>query len=221
MSQALEHEFPAAPHFEAEITTNNLKKVYEQVRAATRTEDGRVAIDKPLRPLLRHIANPLRLGEMGHDATHFVLGQHWKTHFIKKAAETGSAITVSQLRQWIDEPKPMGLPREAENLVILLFAEQTNRTFFLHGAPFDATLTNLQDQLELREQKLPDPTHWDVAIQYAGNIFGVASSPLLNASNVTSLADRRATKSGGLAFRLSGILPKVERSARKAGNRCG
>ena len=143
LSQALEHEFPAAPHFEAEIKTSTLQKVYEQVRAATQTEDGRVAIDKPLRPLLRHIANPLQLGEMGYDATHFVLGQHWKNHFTRKAAETGGTIDVSQLRTWMDEPKPMGLPREAENMVILLFAEQTNRSFFLHGAPFDATLTNL------------------------------------------------------------------------------
>src|SRR5256712_2632778 len=115
VSQALEHEFPAAPPFEAEIKTSNLQKVYEQVRAATQTEDGRVAIDKPLRPLLRHIANPLRLGEMGYDATHFVLGQHWKNHFTKKAAETGRTIDVSELRTWIDEPKPMGLPSDAEN----------------------------------------------------------------------------------------------------------
>jgi hypothetical protein len=165
-----------------------LQKVYEQVRAATQVEDGRVAIDKPLRPLLRHIANPLRLGEMGYDATHFVLGQHWKTHFTRKAAETGSPITVSQLRTWIDEPKPMGLPREAENMVILLFAEQTNRSFFLHGAPCDATLTNLPDRLELREQKLPHPAQWDVAVRRAGSIFGVAASPLLKASNVTALA---------------------------------
>ena len=64
LNQALTHEFPAAPDFEAEIKTSNLQKVYEQVRAATQAEDGRVAIDKPLRPLLRHIANPLRLGEM-------------------------------------------------------------------------------------------------------------------------------------------------------------
>jgi hypothetical protein len=94
LGQALAHEFPAAPEFEAEVKTNNVKKVYELISAATRTEDGRIAIDKPSRPLLRHIANPLQLGEMGHDATHFVLGQHWKTHFTKKAAETGSIITV-------------------------------------------------------------------------------------------------------------------------------
>jgi hypothetical protein len=188
LSQALEHEFPAAPHFEAEVKTSNLRKVYEQASAATQTADGRVAIDKPLRPLLRHIANPLQLGEMGHDATHFVLGQHWKNHFSKKAAETGGAITVSQLRKWLDEPKPMGLPREAENLVILLFAAQTNRSFFLHGAPFDATLTNLPDPLELREQKLPDRAYWDVAVGRAGSIFGVAASPLLKASNMINLA---------------------------------
>jgi hypothetical protein len=82
----------------------------------------------------------------------------------------------------------MGLPREAENLVILTFAEQTNRSFFLHGAPFEATLTNLPDPLELREQKLPGQVHWDVAAQRAGSIFGVAVSPLLKASNVTQLA---------------------------------
>lgn len=188
LSQALAHQFSAAPRFEEDVTPNTLKKVYEQVRAATRTEDGRIAIDKPSRPLLRHLANPLLLGEMGHDATHFVLGQHWKMHFTRKAAETGNVIAVSQLREWINEPKPMGLPREAENVVILLFAEQTNRTFFFHGAPFEATLTNLSDQLELREQKLPDPAHWEVAIRHAGAIFGIAASPLLKASNVAELA---------------------------------
>jgi hypothetical protein len=147
-----------------------------------------VAIDKPLRPLLRHIANPLRLGEMGYDATHFVLGQHWKNHFTKKAAETGRTIDVSQLRTWMDEPKPMGLPRDAENVVILLFAEQTNRSFFLHSAPCDATLTNLPDRLELREQQLPHPAQWDIAVGRAGSLFGVAVSPLLKVSNGIALA---------------------------------
>ena len=134
------------------------------VSAATQTEDGRLPVDKQFRPLLRHIANPLLLGEMGQDATHFVLGQHWKNHFGRKAAEIGGTITVGQLRRWLDDPKPMGLPKEVQNLVILTFAQQTSRAFFLHGAPFpEPTLTNLPDACELREQKLPDEAQWKIA----------------------------------------------------------
>jgi hypothetical protein len=188
LDQALADDYPAHPKFEAEAKTSNLRKVYDVASQAARKEDGRVEVDRPLRPLVRHIANPLLLGEMGPDATHFVLGQHWKTHFTRKAAQTGSALTVAQLRQWLDDPRPMGLPKEAANLVILVFAEQTNRTFFLHGGPAEATLTNLPDALELREQKLPDEAAWAQAVQRAASILGVAVSPLRKAGNVSALA---------------------------------
>lgn len=39
----------------------------------------------------------------------------------------------------------------------------------------------------LREQKLPAQGHWTTALERAGSILGVAVSPLLNASNVSSL----------------------------------
>ena len=100
LSQALEHEFPAAPHFETEVKSGVLKKVYELVLPATETPDGRVLIEK-------HAAaaccgrSPTRccLGDMGIDATYFVLGQHWKTHFARKAAETGSPMDVKHLQE--------------------------------------------------------------------------------------------------------------------------
>jgi hypothetical protein len=196
LSQALEHEFPAAPHFEAEIKQSHLKKVCEQVLAAAQTADGRLPVDKPLRPLLRQIAGPLLLGEMGIDATHFLLGQHWRTHFTRKAAEAGGAMTVSQLRCWMDEPKPMGLPKEAQNLVLLTFAAQTNRTFCLHGTPYDVTLSNIPDNCELRQQKLPDEGAWEPAVQRAGSIFGVAVSRLLTAANVSTLTAGVQQKAG-------------------------
>ena len=189
LDQALAHEFPAAPHFEAETKRNNLNKVNDLVSAATLTADGRLPVEKQLRALLRHIANPLLLGEMGLDATHFVLGQHWKNHFGRKAAEAGATITVGQLRRWIDDPKRMGLPKEVQNLVILTFAQQTGHAFYLHGAPFrDPGLANLPDACELREQKLPDEGQWKIAIQRAGSIFGYSGSPLRNAANVNQLA---------------------------------
>lgn len=177
LSQALAHEFPAAPDFDAEIKSSTVKKVYDLVSEATRTPYGRLFVERSFRSLLRVVANPLLLGEMGHDATHFVLGHHWRHHFTRKAAETGGAMSVRQLRQWIDDPKPMGLPKDAQNLILLLFAEQTNRTFYRHGARWEGTLTTLPDDCELREQKLPEQRQWEAAVQRAGSIFGLAISP--------------------------------------------
>ncbi|HEX7446336.1 MAG TPA: hypothetical protein VF306_02260, partial [Pirellulales bacterium] len=198
LSQGLAHEFPAAPNFETEITASKLKKVYEQVLEATQSQDGRAPVEKTLRPLLRQIANPLLLGEMGPDATHFVIGQHWRTHFLRKASQTGAAMTVDQLRKWIDEPRAMGLSKEAANLVILVFAAQTNRGFYLHGSPYEASLNNLPDKGELREQKLPAAEHWEKAVQRAGGILGIAASRLLNAANfgqLTAAVKKKATDS--------------------------
>jgi hypothetical protein len=112
------------------------------------------------------------LGEMGHDATHFVIGHHWRSHFSKKAAETETTISVGQLRKWIDQPRPMGLSKEAQNLVILAFAEQTNRTFLRHNVPVEGSLASLTDDLVLQEQKLPGQSEWETAVALAGHIFG-------------------------------------------------
>ena len=186
LEQALELEFPAAPLFEAEITTANLEKVRRVVSEAAQTQDGRVYVeDRKLRLLLRQIGNPLQLGEMGQDATHFVLGQHWKNHFNRKAS--GNTITVSQLREWLDEPKPMGLPKEAQNLALLTFAEQTNRTFYRHNVPIEPTLKEVPNDCELREQKLPDESQWELTVQRADSIFQVEISPLRKVSNVAAL----------------------------------
>jgi hypothetical protein len=66
----------------------------------------------------------------------------------------------------------------------------------MHGGPFEATLTNLPDQLELREQKLPDEAAWNLAVRRAGSILGVAVSPLRKAGNVSALAGQARGKAG-------------------------
>ena len=188
LDQALSHEFPGAPSFEADVNRiNNLEKVYQVVGEAARAPDGRALIDKMLRSLVRQVANPLMLGEMGQDATHFILGQHWKNHFIRKSAEAGGTVSVKQLRDWIDLPKPMGLPKEVQNLVILTYAEQTSRTFYRQTIPVDVTLKDLPNECELRDQKLPDEIHWQRAVQLTDRIFKLNLSSLLKPSNVTDL----------------------------------
>ncbi len=195
--QALDHEFPAAPFFETAAKPSVLKKVYELVLPATQTPDGRLEIEKSQRSLVRQIANPLLIGEMGVDKTHFLLGSHWKSHFTRKASETGSPMSVTNLNNWIDEPRPMGLPREAQNLLILLFAAQTNRTLYRHNGPYEsAGLQALPEDCELRTVNLPDSTLWETALERTGNVFGLAPSRLLSANNVSTLAARLKEMAG-------------------------
>jgi hypothetical protein len=193
------------------------------VLPATQIPDGRLEIEKSHRQLLRQIADPLQIGEMGLDKTHFLLGGHWKAHFTRKA-ETGTSMSVRQLRRWIDDPKRMGLPKEAQNLVILLFASQTNRSLYLHGGPFDeATIANIPDDCDLRTVDLPDPVIWETAVRRAGSIFGLAPSKLLSAKNVSGVASdvkKRAVESRracqAYAERLKERLANFGRGARVA-----
>jgi hypothetical protein len=187
LSQALSFEFPAHPSFGAEIKSLHLRKVYEEVQKAIAEKGGRLLVEKNARSLLKQIAEPLFLGEQGE--TYFLLHQRWRDHFASKAKEAGATVTVQNLRKWIDEPRSMGLPKECGNLIILAFAAQTNRSFFLHGAPCDVTLSSVPDDAELREQQLPSEGNWSTAVDRAARIFGVPSSPLLNASNLAKLAD--------------------------------
>ncbi|PAY16342.1 phage resistance protein [Rhodopirellula sp. SM50] len=188
LDQALASEYPGAPEFGEEVKATHLRKVQAVVEEAIASPEERALVDKPLRSLVRGLANPLLLGDLGHDKTHFVIGQHWRKHFLQKA-DSGDHIPVSSLRRWINEPRAMGLPKEAENLIILAFAAQTNRTFFRHGGPWDVTLTSIPDDCELREQRLPTESEWETAVTRALEIFHVTSSPLRSASTVVTLAN--------------------------------
>ncbi|MBF0108908.1 MAG: phage resistance protein [Magnetococcales bacterium] len=186
VEQALGHQFPAHPRFEAEIKAANLKRVMEEVIRAIQSSEGRVGVEKPLRSLMKQIATPLLLGEMYE--THFVRDTHWKTHFERKIIDHGSLTTVYHLRQWTDDPKPMGLPTVAQNLLILLFAQQTNRVFMRHGMVIQPNLERIPDDAVLHQQILPEQTAWERAVDRAGSIFGISVSPLCNAANVVNLA---------------------------------
>ena len=190
LDQALAFQFPAAPVFDNDLRIGPalLKRVCEELTAAAQESDGRHHVDRALRREMRQVAVPLKLGEMGE--THFILGQHWRQHFLRKEHEHGGPLTVGRLRGWLDEPAPMGLPVELASLVVTVYATQSNRPFFLHGAAVDATLADLTDDMELRAVALPSSDEWGKARERAGHFFGLTASPLLNATNLSSFATR-------------------------------
>jgi hypothetical protein len=166
--------------------------VLEKCQEAVRSQDGRVFVDdKALRLKLKNICNPLELGQMSE--THFVLDGKWKTHFNKMLTQSGQANPqVGEMRRWTDLPDEKGLPKEIQNLLILVYADQTNRSFrhVHHGGNYTATLDDLPNELELQEQTLPDLKDWNEAVTRVADIFGHAISKLLNASNLATMAEK-------------------------------
>jgi hypothetical protein len=186
LDQALASQFPAHPLFgeETKFGRAALVRVFESFEKATQQPQGRLEIDRDKRKELTLIANPLKIATMYE--THLVVNDDWKDHFLKKEAVATGATTVSKLRGWIDEPAPMGLPKELQNLIILTFATQTSRTFRRYNGPFPtAGIDNLPDELELYEQPLPHKSEWDAATLRLQKLFGEVFSPLVTASNVS------------------------------------
>jgi cell division septum initiation protein DivIVA len=189
LSQALEFQYPGHPQFDENIKLSGavLKKVFGEIEKACNAPDGRVLVEKSLRKDVRLVANPLKIGSM--EETHFILSHSWKDHFLKMQADTNEALTVGLLRQWIDQPKPMGLPKVLENLIIMTFAAQTNRVFFDGDTSIEPNIEDLRKHYELREMDLPSAEDWEKAIERAGYILGITQSELLNASNVAKFSD--------------------------------
>jgi hypothetical protein len=184
LDQIFTYRFPRHPRFETRITAKELRKVWDVASQATRAPQGRVEVEKELRQTVRQIANPLDLGEM-HEAA-FVLNDTWRNHLTRGAAAAGT-VTVGKLRAAFDQPEARGLPRDVQDLLILVFAEQTNRSFFRYNAPQKGDLGQLQDDYELREQKLPSGSVWDAARDLASRIFGFTVPSFLAASTVSAL----------------------------------
>jgi hypothetical protein len=187
LDQLFNHLYPRHPAFETEIKVQTIRRVWEEVAKAVDAPQNRNHVqDSGIRKILRGLVAPLRLGQMGE--THLVVDNHWVTVFNQAhARDGGGPITVAKLRAWIDQPTPMGLPVEVQNLVILTYAALTQRKLVLRGGPVAPDVASLHDELELQEQVLPSATDWQSARQRAADLFGLTIPEMLNAANVGKL----------------------------------
>ncbi|QEG24770.1 DUF6079 family protein [Mariniblastus fucicola] len=189
LDQALCHEFPGAPEFEAPVTSGAANKVFDYVSRACQTKDNRVEVEQRDRPLVRGIVNPLNLGQLGHDRTHLVVGDEWKNHFIKKASADGGELTVEKLKAWIDEPQKKGLPKYLNNLLVIAYALQSDQAFYQHGSVYSEPSLKDLPNCELRPEAKPAADKWLSSRDLASFIFGVTASELNSAANAAKLAE--------------------------------
>lgn len=189
LGQLFAHQYPAHPEFDTEIKASVIRKVWPEVQKAIESPGQRGLVqDTSTRKLVRAVVNPCQLGQMGE--THLLIEPHWQSRFGQShAREGGGPITVAKLRRWIDTPAPMGLPIDLQNLIILAYAASTNRRFTLRGGPVEPAVDSLSDELELKEQALPNAADWQTALQRASSLFGLTLAQTLNAANVGRLVD--------------------------------
>ena len=213
LQQALRAQYPAHPTFDddASLTKRALTRILDVVRSAVQSPDPSVLVDQPLRKSMLRVAVPLKLGEMGE--TRFQLGDHWKMHFTRQQAQSDTPLSVGKLRRWIDLPQPMGLPAQVQDLLVLAYAEQTNRIFRLHGGPALAEIGALKDEMVLEEVSLPGESLWKTAAERAKAIFGIPVSPLLSATNLSTLADQLAEKVAAFGHPASELVARLEQVA--------
>ncbi len=210
-----EHRNPAHPVFDTEVRDAVLRRVLERVQAAAQAPDQRQFIEEPAdRKHLGGIAVPLKLAVMSQ--THLQLTNDWANHFATMHVRFGDGpLTVTKLRGWIDEPKPMGLPTRVQNLVILAFAAQADRAPVRNGAPVTITLDRIDDTVELREEALPDETSWAKARERAAALFGLKSGEVRKGATLSALAaellDKGAAKRTLLADLLKDLWQRAER----------
>ena len=194
LDRMFEYRFPAHPQFEQHVQGAALRKVLEQVQAAAQVEGQRLFVeDRGLRQVLLALVGPLRLGTM--NQTHLLLSTHWADHFSRMHAQGGGgALTVARLREWMDKPNPMGLTSEVQNLVVLAFAAQADRSLVRNGAPTTGSIDRLDDAVELREQALPDEATWTRARARAAALFGLTSGEVRKGATMARLAAELRTK---------------------------
>ncbi len=191
-----EHRFPAHPEFEGEVKDTALNRVWKCVQEAAGQPNQRLGVnDLADRRHLGAIAVPLKLGVTSQ--TTIQLNDHWAQHFARQHARAGGGpFTVRRLKEWMDEPKPMGLQPKVQNLVILAFAAQADRSFVRNGAPAQASLERIDDAVELCEEPLPDEVAWAKARERAAALFGLVPAEVCKGATVARLAADLKAKAG-------------------------
>lgn len=212
LQQAISSQYPGHPHFDRDLrlTKGAVEKVLAVISDNLRSKEHRTAVDKADRSIVRQIAQPLRMGEMGE--THFVMGEHWKDHLNRSAAKAGSTdgMTVRELRQWMDDPEPMGLPVLLQDLIILTYAQQTNRSFTLHGATCAVSLNDIPDDCSLRLQELPSEEAWARAVELAYTVLGTVQLPtFVSGQNVVVFSEKVKASEKELSQVAKQLLPEL------------
>lgn len=182
LDQALSSQYPAHPKFDEALTLTKgkVQKVLAVSCMAAESPSGRAEVEMSERVLVRQITGPLNMGVMHETA--FVQGEDWKNHFLRHESSESGPLTVASLRRAINLPQPRGLPLLLQDLLILSFAAQTNRTILRYQTPVPGEIGELKEDDILKQEELPSAETWAKARTMAEEIFGLTHLPAMPTS---------------------------------------
>lgn len=195
-AQLLAYQYPAHPDFDPEnvgavVKPADAKRVFQHIRAAAESRDGRVEIPAPDRKLMQRVAVPLALGQQ--KEAYFELSRRWVEFFQTEARRDGITGDFSfvKLSDWTDRPEPRGLDSVLVQLVIASFAEVDDRVWTRAGTAVDESLEFIARPGDaLRSQPLPSQADWEQAQQRFKVIFGEPTPLLLRGRMVNQFAQQ-------------------------------
>ena len=196
--QMLGYAFPAHPNFQPdrpELRVADLRRVLDHARRAHEQRNGRVEVEAGDRPVLRRVCGPLGLGELHENIYVLDVGGAfpWRNRFVQQMSREGfaDAVPVGRLRAWTDADAVRGLDKLVANLVIAAWAVITDRVWYRNDGQIpEPPLDQVADDMELREQELPDPAAWDHSVDRVQALLGLATNPYRTAASVADLARR-------------------------------
>ncbi len=182
----LQSRWPRHPKLGSKLTKRRVETLIDVFGKVVDSEDKRLPAERALIDEVRGTLGELGLVRVTENAIHLLEDKVLQALENKRLQKAVEQPTVSELRRWIDEAGTMGLPEEAEDLIVRCYARHAARTFVHYGNGYTPESSKrIPDEVVLEKPQLPGHASWVSAVEMAGRLFGVAlAGRALHADNL-------------------------------------
>ncbi|WP_245713296.1 DUF6079 family protein [Nocardia rhamnosiphila] len=193
--------YPDHPEFtpaDQLITRRQLNTALARLREAQALADGRIALERSERDIVRRIVESLSVART--NDTHLLAGpEHfatWRNRITQELSRAGvdesDDVPIEELRSAIVASGPKrGLTDDMVDLVAGAWAAQGKRSWFLHSSPIDEPgIGEFRRGTSLRLEALPDRQVWAQACTRWKKLTGNVVNEYLTASNVAAFVQQ-------------------------------
>jgi hypothetical protein len=201
IEEAFDALYPDHPDFSPPdklITRAELNTVLGCLREAQSQADGRVALERRERDIVRRITEPLGIAKT--NETHLIFTANafsdWSNRITqglsRQAVDPAAEVEVDVLRAAVDPSgSRRGLTDDMVDLIAGAWAAHTKRSWFLHSTAIpEPGVGDFRRGTTLRMEPLPDRPVWDAATRRWTAWTGDLVNDYLTASNVAEFADQ-------------------------------